>query len=823
MALKKSQLYSSLWQSCDELRGGMDASQYKDYVLTLLFMKYVSDKAASGRASVIDVPKGASFADMVKLKGDKEIGEKINKIISRLAEANDLKGVIDQADFNDDGKLGSGKEMQDRLSKLVAIFDGLDFRANRAEGDDLLGDAYEYLMRHFATESGKSKGQFYTPAEVSRIMAQVVGIGPDTRQDQTIYDPTCGSGSLLLKAADEAPRGITVYGQEMDVATWALARMNMILHGHATAELWRGNTLAAPNSKHDDGSLRTFDFAVANPPFSAKAWSSGLDPANDEFGRFAFGIPPAKNGDYAFLLHLVASLKSKGKGAIILPHGVLFRGNREAEIRKALIRRGLIKGIIGLPANLFYGTGIPACIVVIDKEHANARRDPDTGGIFMIDASKGFLKDGNKNRLRSQDIHKIVDVFNHQREVPRYARLVPLAEIASPANDYNLNIPRYIDSSEPEDLHDLDAHLNGGIPDRDIDALSDYWDVLASLREALFESGSREGYSEALVETRAVKTTILEHPEFDAYAGRMNAIFEDWWKAHEPRLKKLKIDDVPKAVIQKLAEDLLARFADLPLLDRYDVYQRLMDYWAETMQDDVYLVAGEGWIEAARPRGIVEDKERKIKEAPDLLVKRRKYKMDLVSTALVVARFFVKEQTAIEALQSEQETAARELEEFVEEHAAAGEGDEGLLAGATNDKDKVTKGGVKARLEAIEGEADSDDERAVLTRCLKLIEAESAAGKAVKDAQDRLDAKVLGRYAKLTEAEIKTLVVHDKWLASIRAAIEGEVERLTQRLAARVKELEERYAKPLPALEQDVEAFGAKVKEHLKKMGLAWA
>ena len=336
-----------------------------------------------------------------------------------------------------------------------------------------MGDAYEYLMRHFATESGKSKGQFYTPAEVSRIMAKVVGIGPDTRQDQTIYDPTCGSGSLLLKAADEAPRGITVYGQEMDVATWALARMNMILHGHPTAELWRGNTLAAPYFKNKDGSLKTFDFAVANPPFSAKAWSSGLDPAHDEFGRFAYGVPPAKNGDYAFLLHLIASLKSKGKGAIILPHGVLFRGNKEADIRKALIQRGLIKGIIGLPANLFYGTGIPACIVIVDKEHADERRDPETGGIFMIDASKGFLKDGNKNRLRAQDIHKIVDVFNNQHELPRYARLVPLAEIASPANDYNLNIPRYIDSSEPEDLQDLDAHLNGGIPDSDIDSLSD--------------------------------------------------------------------------------------------------------------------------------------------------------------------------------------------------------------------------------------------------------------------------------------------------------------------------------------------------------------
>ena len=252
MALKKSQLYSSLWQSCDELRGGMDASQYKDYVLTLLFMKYVSDKYAGRPDALIEVPEGGGFADMVRLKGDKEIGDKTNTIIGELAEANDLKGVIDQADFNDESKLGAGKEMQDRLSKLVAIFEGLDFRANRAEGDDLLGDAYEYLMRHFATESGKSKGQFYTPAEVSRIMAKVVGIGPDTRQDQTIYDPTCGSGSLLLKAADEAPRGITVYGQEMDNATWALAMMNMILHGHETAELWRGNTLASPYFKQPE-------------------------------------------------------------------------------------------------------------------------------------------------------------------------------------------------------------------------------------------------------------------------------------------------------------------------------------------------------------------------------------------------------------------------------------------------------------------------------------------------------------------------------------------------------------------------------------------
>ncbi len=470
MAIKKTELYSSLWASCDELRGGMDASQYKDYVLTLLFMKYISDKYAGDPNALIVVPEDCSFEQLVGLKGDKEIGDKINKIIGRLAEENGLKGVIDVADFNDEDKLGKGKDMVDRLSKLVAIFSGINLRANRADGDDLLGDAYEYLMRHFATDSGKSKGQFYTPAEVSRILAKVVGVTAETPQDQTVYDPTCGSGSLLLKVADQAPRGLTIFGQEMDNATAALARMNMILHNSPTAEIWQDNTLSSPHWKTADGSLKTFDFAVANPPFSYKSWSNGVNLANDEFNRFDYGTPPDKNGDYAFLLHLLKSLKSTGKAAVILPHGVLFRGNAEARIRQNLVRQGYIKGIIGLPPNLFYGTGIPACIIVIDKAQARSRT-----ALFMVDASRGLIKDGNKNRLRSQDLHKIVDVFNHQSQLPRYSRRVPLSEIEQ--NDYNLNIPRYIDASEPEDLHDLQAHLQGGIPKPDIDALESYWEV----------------------------------------------------------------------------------------------------------------------------------------------------------------------------------------------------------------------------------------------------------------------------------------------------------------------------------------------------------
>jgi type I restriction enzyme M protein len=330
MPIKKSELYSSLWASCDELRGGMDASQYKDYVLVLLFIKYVSDKYAGVPYAPITIPKGASFKDMVALKGKSNIGDQINKkIIAPLANTNKLS---DMPDFNDATKLGDGKDKVDRLTNLIAIFENkaLDFSKNRAEGDDILGDAYEYLMRHFATESGKSKGQFYTPAEVSRVIAQITGIhDAKTTSSTTVYDPTCGSGSLLLKVGDEAAARVTLYGQEKDAATAGLARMNMILHNNPTALIEQGNTLAAPKFKDGD-ILKTFDYVVANPPFSDKRWSNGVDPLNDPYDRFQpFGAPPAKQGDFAYLLHIVRSLKTTGKGVCVLPHGVLFRSEAE--------------------------------------------------------------------------------------------------------------------------------------------------------------------------------------------------------------------------------------------------------------------------------------------------------------------------------------------------------------------------------------------------------------------------------------------------------------------------------------------------------------
>ncbi|ACB96244.1 type I restriction-modification system subunit M [Beijerinckia indica] len=812
MAVKKSEIYSSLWASCDALRGGMDASLYKDYVLVLLFVKYVSDKYAGDPNGLIEVPKGGSFADMVALKGNKDIGEQINMIIAKLAEANDLKGVIDVADFNDPDKLGSGKEMVDRLSSLVGIFNRpeLDFRKNRTEGDDILGDAYEYLMRHFATESGKSKGQFYTPAEVSRIMAKAIGMGSARSAAQTIYDPTCGSGSLLLKAHDEAPFDLTIYGQEKDVATRALAKMNMVLHDCPTAEIWRDNTLSAPHFVNNDGTLKTFDFVVANPPFSDKAWGTGLDPAEDRFKRFEDGVPPAKNGDFAYLLHVVASLKSTGKGAIIMPHGVLFRGNAEAGIREKIIRKGIIKGIIGLPANLFYGTGIPACIVVLDKENAHART-----GIFMIDASKGFVKDGNKNRLRAQDIHKIVDTFTKQLIIDRYSRMVPLAEIEK--NDFNLNIPRYIDSSEPDDLQDIEAHLKGGIPLRDIDALANYWAVLPSVRGELFGASDRPGYASPKVEAASVKSAILNHAEFAAFSARVDGAFAGWRVAHLERLKSIKVGDHPKTLIAEIAEDLLIRFSDIPLIDKYDIYQHLMTYWSEIMQDDVYILAQEGWVTGRQIRELVKNDEGKFTETPDITLGRSKLKAELITPALIVARFFAKEQEALESLEAKTEEIARAIEEMDGEHG----GEDGLLFEAKTEKGKLTAKSVKDRLKEIKGYKAEDEERAVLNTCLKLIEQEKEAADAAKQARIALETMVVKYYAKLTEAEIKLLLVEDKWLAVLQVNVASELDRMSQVLTGRVKLLTERYAVPLPELETEVEALSTKVNAHLKRMGFA--
>ena len=815
VALKKSDLYSSLWKSADELRGSMDASQYKDYVLTILFVKYVSDKAKSDPFSLIEIPKGGSFDDLVALKGKSNIGEEINKAIRHLAEKNDLQGVINNADFDDPNKLGEGKSMQDTLSNLIGIFEDIDFSGSNAEGDDLLGDAYEYFMRHFATESGKSKGQFYTPAEVSRVMAKLLQIPRNAPKSTTVYDPTCGSGSLLIKVADESMNGLSIYGQEKDNATWALSRMNMILHGYETHDIRQGNTLSDP--KFIDGNrLQTFDYFVANPPFSVKTWKNGFD---KEYGRFdGFTEPPEKNGDYVFLLHMLKSLKFDGCGAVILPHGVLFRGNAEATIREELIKRGLIKAIIGLPANLFYGTSIPACIIVLDKKDAQNRK-----GIFMIDASKGFMKDGAKNRLRSRDMRKIIDTYLGGIEEERYSRMVPTSEISAPKNDYNLNISRYIDSSEPEDIQDLGGHLNGGIPERDIDALEDYWQAFPHLREYLFNP-LREGYVELTVEPSQVAETIEQSSDVKEFSALNTGQVEDWWDSHKQALESINSETKPNDLIQMLGDDLLEKFKGRPLISEYAVYEQLMSYWHETMHDDVALLIHSGWQEAAQPRearitGYDNKKKPKYEEADIKFgtgAKTQRWVTDLIPPQLIIDRYLLAERDRLEHLILQQEQAAQELAEFLEENSA----EEGLLYEAVNEEGGIKKKDITDRLKSAKAENADQEEIDALNHANKLFAVDTKVKKLVKEMKTQLDIAALRKYPELTADEVRQLVVMDKWSCKVRNLISQLDLTITQNIKERVEIIGSRYEFTLADFNDAVRLAQNQLKKALEGMGL---
>jgi type I restriction enzyme M protein len=798
MAIKKSEIYSGLWKSCDELRGGMDASQYKDYILAILFVKYLSDKYSGKKDSPITIPKGGSFADMVALKGNPTIGVGINNILKKLAIENGLNGIIDVADFNNSDKLGSGKTKVDKLSNIIAIFqrDSLDFSKNRADGDDILGDAYEYLMRNFATESGKSKGQFYTPSEVSQIIAKVIGAKNAKRPDWTVYDPTAGSGSLLLKVAHETPKGITIYGQENDVATTAMAQMNMWIHNNVDADIRQENTISHPQFKNKDNSLKTFDFVVSNPPFSNKSWSNGIDANNDEYQRFeGYGIPPKTNGDYAFLLHVIKSLNSKGKGAIILPHGVLFRGHVEAEIRKNIIERGYVKGIIGLPPNLFYGTPIPASIIVFEKENAESRK-----GIFVINANKGFVKDGNKNRLQAKDIHKIVDTFEKQLDIPKFSRMTPLSEISNEKNGYNLNISRYIDNQEEDDIQDIEGHLKGGIPEYDIDNLEKYWKIYPSIKKLLF-SPLRDGYVKLNVEKSEIKSTIFEHDEFKKYLDELNKAFDSWKFSNVPLLEKIKIGSKPKELIHLISEDILEKYSKFFLIDKYDVYQKLMTYWEETMQDDTYLISLNGWNVSLYE---IKDKKNKVKD----------WDSELIPKKIMIEKFFVKQKEKLEKFQEEQDSISQQMDSMDEDN----QGEDDLFSEVRNDE-KISKKDIPKRIKEIKNEPEFTDELKTLSEYLELSEKEKELKRNIKSAEKQLDNDLLKQYNKLEESEIKEIVIHDKWLSFIYNSIYEELERVSHNLTGKIKELVERYETTLSNLINDVNGSTTKVDQHLEKMG----
>ena len=779
MAVKKSEIYGTLWNACDALRGSMDASQYKDYVLMLLFVKYLNDRE-NAPGTIFVIPQGCRFEDFVKLKQTSDIGEQINKKLEKIKEANaQLLRKIVLPNFNDPNKFGAATQMKDTLSKLVAAFQSkdLDFSHNRTAAADILGDAYEYLMKNFAAQSGKSKGQFYTPAEVSRIMARILDLNEFTQKKTTVYDPTCGSASLLLRAIAEMPNGGSAYGQEKDNATSSLAILNMLLHGIEDATVEQGDTINDPKFVAA-GTLRTFDVCVANPPFSTKSWlgSAGED---DKFHRWNKDMcPPAKCGDYAFLLHIIASMKEgTGRGACIMPHGVLFRGNAEYTIRKHIVDSGWIEGVVGLPANVFFGTGIPACILILNKKGAATRK-----GIFFIDAKDGFIKDGNKNRLREQDVKRIVDTWKNRQDVPHYARFVTIEEIKA-KNDYNLNIPRYIQARDTEVEHDISAHLVGGLPKNDIDRMEDYWTACPTLHDALFSKISgRKGYFKLKPDFNKVADVVANEPSFVEQKNHFEANVQKWVKAVKPTMLSLCKNIKPKEMIATWSQNLLDTMkADKSLVDAYDVYQQLMVYWADTLQDDCYMVSHDGWevqFSAAKKKPTYED-----------------YACDILPFPIVLETYYSKELAAIETLKAESEAFAADMQQLV---------DNALEESQDGDEDEIKEDIAKIKKTA---------EYKAIEKNKKAVDAK------IKTSKDALTEAVVATYSNLTPEDIRDLVVNKKWLASIVAAINSTMAQVSQSLTADVATLYERYEDPLSTLTTDMAAQEQKVMGHLKEMG----
>lgn len=479
----RANIESVLWRACDSFRGKIDSSRYKDYILSMLFVKYLSDVSKEKRQQYMDQYGGderrveramsrerfqldeqSTFDFLYAHRNDNEIGQKINVALSHIEEHNSgkLRNVFRAIDFNSQVDFGDVKEKNATLRNLLEDFNDLDLRPSQLGTADIIGDAYEYMISRFASDAGKKGGEFFTPSQVSDLVARLV----NPKENDRIYDPTCGSGGLLLKAYRRVPSGkVAIYGQELNAQTWALCTMNMFLHGVDDARIWQGDTLSNPQNA-EGGGLMKFQCVVANPPFSLDKWDSGflsnagldakgkkqekMTASLDEYKRFELGVPPTSKGDYAFVLHMLHCLDAEnGRMAVVLPHGVLFRGASEGKIRRQLVELNLLDAVIGLPANLFYGTGIPACILVFKKNRS--RRD-----VLFIDASgeDNFQKDKNQNVLREQDIAKIAETYAARADVEKYCHVASFDEIKE--NDFNLNIPRYVDTFEEEELVDIE-------------------------------------------------------------------------------------------------------------------------------------------------------------------------------------------------------------------------------------------------------------------------------------------------------------------------------------------------------------------------------
>ena len=884
MALKKSEIYSTLTKCTNKLRSnsGIGAESFKNYVLILLFLKYVSDRVKSGEKTILEIPEGCTFDDIIKMKGMKggqtkkyipgvadgysTIGDGINKVIGRIVEVNELQDVINLTDHDFcDKKLGNAEDSSKLISELVSAFqdDGLDFSQNRAADDDLIGDAYEYLMRNFASQAGKDKGQFYTPTEVSRLIALLIGIDQDERPQISAYDPTCGSGSLLLRVRAAAKHNVSWDGQDIDPANIELSYLNMIIHGCETADIRVGDTLNSPQHI-DNGVLRTYDYVVSNPKFSLHNWMNGAK-AEDTYKRWnsEIGVPPQQYGDFAFLLHCVKSLKSGGKCAIILPNGVLTRGGDEEKLRKWLVEQQLLSGIIACPQNAFFGTSIAGNILIIDK-----KRSKD--GVFFIDASELGYKDADsKIRLREQDIKKITDVWRKREDVKHFAHLATYEKVLHEGeeeptyeiehNGFALNLSLYVTPVDKEVHQNIEAHLHGGIPNDDINRLQQYWDVCSTLKNALF-SPLRDGFSKLAVNKDDIAETIENNDSFQSQSTTFANSLSQWCEEVKQKMLAVDKNNDPKSIIAEWGQSILEKFKGCnSLVDAYDVYDQLMGYYNELLQDDLYMISNGGWL----PKLNIPTKK---------TIKWTDLTCDLLPVEIAISHFLKDLKSELDNKENELAQLQEKMTNLIEENE--GDFDDSLFYGklnAANLKKKLehcsaiqlTEDDIdflnslmpffeknnKANKETVasmcltheelfEGvetvnkkvvtnllknsknwEYSTEEQRAVWADYACMIEDEKKMKDEIKALSAKLLQEILRVYEKLTAEVAKPIIVNEKWIVDITSRISKEMQTVTHNISAEVSSLAKRYENTLNELNKSFIEMETEVLNHLKDMG----